>query len=41
MTTPNIRLIRDAGIYHLYIKEVDVWLTKSELEELSKIIKEL
>lgn len=41
MTTPNIRLIRDESLYHLYINEVDVWLTKSELEKLSKIIKEL
>lgn len=41
MTTPNIRLIRDAGIYHLYIKDADVWLNESEMKELSKIIKEL
>lgn len=39
MTKTDIRLIRDAGIYHLYIKEVDVWLTKSELEELKNVIK--
>jgi hypothetical protein len=38
MATPNIRLIRDASLYHLYINEVDVWLTKSELEELEQII---
>lgn len=30
MTTPNIRLIRDAGLYHLYIKEVDVWLNENK-----------
>lgn len=41
MIRPDIRLIRDASLYHLYINEVDVWLTKSEMEELSKIIKEL
>ena len=38
MTKQNIRLIRDASLYHLYIKEVDVWLTESEMQELKNVI---
>jgi len=38
MIKPDIRLIRDAGLYHLYIKDADVWLTESELEELKNLI---
>ena len=37
----NTTLIKEGGyVYHLYVKNTDIWLTEDELRQLEKEIRE-